>query len=351
MNALTKHVRHLLMRGNEKAIILALETLLDKGEEAYGGLLDIVESCVESNAGMDEENDCLLFAIPVLAWSRFSLPSGTLKTASLQDLSDILAKIVFTEKTEFQLANFIFSLDLLPKNFTETDVLFQTLKQCLESGTPFPLPTIPGQQESYLCDPLYFVGIAKIKKGLPIFRWQDTEQDKQLILNAWQEAATTALRPLFLGCTINALLPNAYHGACRDSENKNRAFSLQSAIGFLTQTLNVPAVFLDVIIGSFYDDSLSEYRISFLPHDNDEIIHGVVWPLLDNDEESMGILEGITELLREAGVMRITLSEQHYGMEFCDDCGSPLYPNRKGELAHVEAPSIESANDSTHQLH
>ena len=31
-------------------------------------------------------------------------------------------------------------------------------------------------------------------------------------------------------------------------------------------------------------------------------------------------------------------------MEFCDDCGAPLYPNAEAELVHAEMPEQAAAN-------
>ena len=44
------------------------------------------------------------------------------------------------------------------------------------------------------------------------------------------------------------------------------------------------------------------------------------------------------ETLREAGVTDIRAWPDVIEAEFCEDCGAPLYPNPKGEVAHTEMP-------------
>jgi uncharacterized protein YuzB (UPF0349 family) len=43
-------------------------------------------------------------------------------------------------------------------------------------------------------------------------------------------------------------------------------------------------------------------------------------------------------VLREAGVKDVIFLDHHFPLEFCDDCGAPLYPNAEGELVHAEMP-------------
>jgi len=39
--------------------------------------------------------------------------------------------------------------------------------------------------------------------------------------------------------------------------------------------------------------------------------------------------------------------EQRFPLEFCDDCGAPLYPNEDGEPVHPEMPE-QPASPSAH---
>ena len=52
---------------------------------------------------------------------------------------------------------------------------------------------------------------------------------------------------------------------------------------------------------------------------------------------------GKSSLVR-AGVKDVLFLDHHFPMEFCDDCGAPLYPNVEAELVHAEMPEQPTAN-------
>ena len=87
-------IDRLLEDNDEAALTAVLDQLYNAQERAYDALADLIESrCesrvshqVESRAGkIDKEFDQLLFIVPILAWSRFSIPSGAVPTASLSN--------------------------------------------------------------------------------------------------------------------------------------------------------------------------------------------------------------------------------------------------------------------------
>jgi hypothetical protein len=49
-------------------------------------------------------------------------------------------------------------------------------------------------------------------------------------------------------------------------------------------------------------------------------------------------VDEIFSLLRECGITDIKHHNEHFAMEFCDDCGAPLYCDREAELVHAEMP-------------
>ena len=54
--------------------------------------------------------------------------------------------------------------------------------------------------------------------------------------------------------------------------------------------------------------------------------------------------------LREAGITSVLMLDQRFPLEFCDDCGAPLYPNPEGEPVHAELPE-EQAETAPRHLH
>ena len=69
-----------LGRRNDDAVEAALEDLARSSQPAYDDLADLAESCAESTViDIDgQPHDTLLVVLPLLAWSRYRLPTTTL---------------------------------------------------------------------------------------------------------------------------------------------------------------------------------------------------------------------------------------------------------------------------------
>jgi hypothetical protein len=44
----------------------------------------------------------------------------------------------------------------------------------------------------------------------------------------------------------------------------------------------------------------------------------------------------------------VLLLDQRFPLEFCDDCGAPLYPNPEGEPVHAEMPEEQTEATPRH---
>jgi hypothetical protein len=69
----------------------------------------------------------LLFAAPLLAWSRFTIPAGKIPAEQLGNLRVQLQAHVFADGTKLGLADHLFSPDQLPQGYCETLQLAQRL--------------------------------------------------------------------------------------------------------------------------------------------------------------------------------------------------------------------------------
>ena len=114
---------------------------------------------------------------------------------------------------------------------------------------------------------------------------------------------------------------------------------------------------------------MDEFRIGFTLRQSPDVIYGVVWPLYgqEDEEETVSItleavmtpenvseelrtpIEEIVALLRACGITHIKRHSERFPMDFCDDCGAPLYPDAEGELMHAEMP--EDAPSGTEHFH
>ena len=109
-----------------------------------------------------------------------------------------------------------------------------------------------------------------------------------------------------------------------------------------------PASRIRATVAAFGDERIDEYRIGLTVDDGEEVVRGVVWPLLGSESEldDPSPLDRIREVLREAGVEHIRVWSEVSEPEFCEDCGAPLYPNPVNEIVHVEAPEEPSVGSA-----
>lgn len=346
MGPFADFVDTLLQHGAEDDINQALDHLFESNPKAHDELADMVEGRAESaRIVVDGQTmDVLLFAAPILAWSRFSIPSMTLPKAVLSTLKVQLSAHVFAADARLALADFLFSPDQLPRSFCETWQLNQQLASAAASGQHVTVDT-QGMPETarFLSDVRYLVGCIAVPSGSALFRWNEKEGQRERASKAWAQQGGANLEPLLTGCTLEVLSVDAYHSACRNADQRSRAYSLKASIAFLQATLNVQPAELQAVVGPCYDARMEEYRVGLGPLRGDEIYHGIVWPLLGSEDESTDVAGEIEALLRECGVHTMLFLDHHFPMEFCDDCGAPMFPNREAEMVHAEMPEQAEA--------
>ena len=346
-------VEKLLLNGAEDDLNAALDRLFDAHAAAHDALADTIEACAESSVvtHQGEEYDVLLFNAPILAWSRFSIPAGTIAKSTLQTLSVQLGAHAFSAQARIALADFLYSPDQLPRSFVDTWQLMRDLGGAALAGTPLKvdIETMP-ETNQFLSDTRDLLGAVVVPRGQALFRWNEADGGtRETALKEWMKQGGPSLEPLLTGCAFQPLLADAYHGACRTADLASRPYSLRASVAFLQTSLGKPAEALRAVIGGFHDQRLEEYRIGFGARDSEAIYHGVVWPLLGSEDENTDSTGEIESLLREAGIKDIVVHNQQFPFEFCDDCGAPLYPNADGDTVHAEMPEAPaSASQSLH---
>ena len=348
---LAELVEKLLHSGAEDDLNAALDRLFDAHAAAHDALADTIEACAESCVftHQGQEFDVLLFNAPILAWSRFSIPAGTIAKNALQTLSVQLGAHAFSAQARIALADFLYSPDQLPRSFVDTWQLMRDLGGAALAGTPLKvdIEAMP-ETNQFLSDTRYLLGAVVVPRGQAIFRWNETDGvTREGALKEWMKQGGPSLEPLLTGCAFQPLLADAYHGACRTADLASRPYSLRASVAFLQTSLGKPAEALRAVIGGFHDKRLEEYRIGFGPRDSDEIYHGIIWPLLGAEDENTEITSEVETLLRECGIKEIVVHNQRFLFEFCDDCGAPLYPNVEGEAIHAEMPEHSNAVSQT----
>ncbi|MDP1651148.1 MAG: DUF2863 family protein [Rhodocyclaceae bacterium] len=340
---LASTIERLLHGQDEAALNAALDHLYGAGGRAYDDLADLVEFCAESRhhalASSNAGQDVLLFAAPVLAWSRYTIPSGPITADVLATLRVQLQAHAFAADVRFGLADYFFSPDQLPQSYCETATLTEKLSKAALHGRDLKLdPAQMPETMSFLSDTRYLIGVVCVPTGGPLFRWQEEDGNRNDALKHWRAQGGEALRPLLPACALEPLLPQSFHAAVRDADRASRPYSLRSAVAFLQTTLNVAAGNLRAVVAPYYDRQIEEFRIGFTLDESAEVVHGVVWPLLENEDEAAELPAQIEAVLREAGVREVLVLDHRFPLEYCDDCGAPLYPNPDGEPVHAELP-------------
>ena len=338
---LAETVDGLLKNGGEDDINTALDRLFEANPRAHDELADMVESRAET-LRIDVQGqpfDVLLFAAPVLAWSRFSIPAGSLPKSTLQTLGVHLGAHVFGADARLALADYLFSPDQLPRSFCDTWQLTRELGEAALAGKPLTIDaSAMAETNRFLSDVRYLIGAVALPAGSALFRWNEKDGSKETALKEWIKQGSPSLEPLLTGCAWQPLLPDAYHAACRNADRLSRPYSLKASVAFLQTTLSLMPADIRAVVGPCYDRRMEEYRIGLGPKGSEQVFHGLVWPLLGNEDEATDAIAEIESTLREAGVQEVLFLDHHFPMEFCDDCGAPLFPNADAELVHAEMP-------------
>jgi hypothetical protein len=343
---LAELVDRLLDANDEAAMNAALDHLYGAGGRAYDELADMIEYRAEAhkheNGASGTTQDVLLFAAPVLAWSRYAIPSGAITGDALTSLRVQLQAHVLAADIRFGLCDFLFSPDQLPQSYCETAALSDKLAKAALHGRDLKIDV--GQMPetmNFLSDTRYLIGVVCAPAGTPLFRWQEADGSRNEALKQWRAQGGEVLRSILPACAMEPLLPQSFHAAVREADRASRPYSLRSAVAFLQTTLNVSAGNLRAVVAPYYDRQLEEFRVGFTVGEAVEVVHGVVWPLLENEEEASEMPSQIEGVLREAGLREVIVLEHRFPLEYCDDCGAPLYPNPEGEPVHAELPEPE----------
>lgn len=344
---LAEAIRSLLEENNEEGLNSALDVLHGRDSMAYDALADLIES--QSESASVGTHQVQLLAIPLLAWSRFNIPAMSVSAAVLDALRDMLKAHVLADTAKLSIADYLFSPDQLPQGFCPTAEMTMMLgKAALHNqNVRIETDTLP-ESMKFLSDSRYLLAAVAVPTGGPLFRWQEKDSLRTQAEKTWQQHGADLFRSMLAGCAAEFLLPQGYFSACRETDRSARPFSLKACTDFLITTLEIPSCQLQAVIAPFYEEALVEYRVGFTRVGKKDVLYGLVWPLLEPGEEAGDVPGQIESLLREQGVEQIIRLEHQFPVEFCDDCGSPLYPNPDGEVVHAEMPEEEGTAPPQH---
>ncbi|KQN70211.1 hypothetical protein ASF04_10015 [Duganella sp. Leaf61] len=381
--SLDAQLQKLLKTGHQDTIDATLNALFREDLNAYDVLMDGVEAASESSSivletadGVSKPYDVLLVAAPILAWTRFAIASGPIPADILNTLSAHFSAHLLADGTQMAMSPTLFSIDQLPRSHVETWGKVHKLAQAALKGTVLKANTKVPETAPFLADTRYLMVAVVAPAGAPLFRWQmpahqaNFATERANVLEQWRAQATPTVNRLLPGCGVELLLPEAYYMACREADKQIRPVSIRAAVHYLTHTLSIEPSELRAVIAGFGEENgegqIDEYRVAFTRRSSPDVIYGVVWPLYGQEDEEGTPPEGpaailpatqkpvtpmddIVNHLNEAGITQIKRHAERYVVEFCDDCGAPLFADPVGELAHAEMP--EDTPSGTEHFH
>lgn len=356
-NLLDTLLSKLLLGRKNTTIEAALDHMLADELEGYEILFEHAETCSESaevnHAGKDY--DALLISAPIVAWTRYRLPDGTLSAKQQQQLASGLHTHILADEAKLALMPHLINFDQMPQSFHETRLWTQRLAmQALEAPSEAPAASGPVPLDGMLADARFLVGVVVVPKGEPLFRWQ-TDTLKPLTVRdtsykQWTEAATKILSAMFTGCQAEYLLPDAFYNNNREADRRIRPLALKAAVTWLQTAADLAPADLRAVIVGCGEATTQEYRVGFSTRDDNNVVYGCIWPVLSKEEalpemmdsDHIAVTDEITALLKELGLPEIRRLPGLYPVEFCDDCGAPSFPNVLGEMEHPELPDETS---------
>ncbi len=354
---LAQRLEKMLDSNHPQALYDALDRLQQADAEAYGALIEAVEDCAEMLQVEDEQGnkwDCLLLSAPLVVWTRFRIPSGPIPAEAASALATQWQAHVLAQGARHVMLPYLYSVDQLPRDFSELRRLLRRLATAAVGGaTPkIDLKSLPETAEMF-ADSRFLLSVIAVPAGQPMFRWQEIDAkdhaSRVTCLEQWVAQGRPTLEPLLAGCGFECLLPDAYHLNLREADRRTRPYAVQAAVHFLTHALKLEASELEASVAPFGTERIDEYRIGLSAGDPEAVAQGIVWPLLGSETEAdePTPLDRIREVLREAGVNEIHVWAELNEPEFCEDCGTPLFPNARGDTVHAEMPE-DIEPDITH---
>jgi len=344
----------LLSNQNQTVLELALDQTFKSQTAAFEILADAIETSSEtvSYEFAGKSYEVLLLAIPIIAQTRYAIPSGPIRNGLIAEVVEYVKELICAKQINLSIIPWLYSIDQIPQSHSQTRLLLEKMaKSAVEQAdVVYQLKEMP-ETIPVLADPRFILCAVAVEVGQPMFVWQlddPLREERGVALKQWQLAMHSVLSELLPGCEFEVLLPDAFFTNCREADKRVRPLSLSAAVNFLESTLGVTPTELSCVIAPFGHEMTDEFRISFAIKGHPEIIYGVVWPLYDRETVSIDDIENggggnttielISDTLHGAGVGDVFKHAMLFTPEMCEDCGVPLFPNRSAEVVHAEMP-------------
>jgi hypothetical protein len=348
-------LNRLLNNQNQQVIEAALDQTFKNQTPAFEILADAIETAAESliYESDGKQYEVLLMATPIIAQTRYTIPSGPIKTSLVAEVVEYLKELILSKHSKLSIIPWLYSIDQIPQSHSQTRLLLEKMaKSAVEQAdVVYELKGMP-ETVPVLADPRFILCAVAVEIGQPMFVWQEDDiarVERSVATKRWQAAMESVLSELLPGCEFEIMLPDAFFTNCREADKRVRPLSLTAAVNYLESTLGVTPAELSCVVAPFGAEITDEFRISFAIKGHPEIIYGVVWPLYDRETVSTediedgggsnSTIELISDTLDAAGVGDVFKHAMLFTPEMCEDCGVPLFANRSADTVHAEMPA------------
>ena len=342
--ALEAKCRQALDKGEDSDIESALAQLKKEESSAYDELLSMAEDCAQSL--IKPKSTSLLVLIPILAWSRYRIPFGKLPDAMLEGIAKLYQQYFTQANTRIRIGSSLVSSDHLPEGLGPVRKLLTQfaagssrktigVTEIASLMTQNPPPDFSDSRFLVLS-----VTAPKLEDLFPAFT-----QDREEYARNFMEFALGChrlLEPALVGCVFQVQYPCAFFSAWRQTDASMQVFALKALVDFVCCMGFVPRQLIATTAVFFHPqpndtDPTNEVRIGIsLATQPNRIIAGVVWPIATGEPEDSQQAAG--QILSACCIDKIVTLDQTFPMEWCEDCGAPLYAAPNGLVTHIELP-------------
>lgn len=341
---LQRLTREAIDDGDDTEIEAALAALKSAQPSAYDQLLTFAEESAQSI--VTDAGASMLFIVPLLAWSRYRNFCGEIAASAASRVAQSFKRLMTSGKDDVvvRIGNVLIAPEHIPETLTETRTVLARLIASHEDqeGDVVDLrDLIDKPAAADFADSRYLLVAVSAKTPADIFR-PATESyiDRARAMMNFCLEAHASLEFAMIGTVFEVQPPGAFFAAWRETESAMRVWSLKSLVDFIGSMGYEPQ---DVIASAGFfvptnqenTDLVPELRIGISPRRNAErVVSGVAWPV--SAEEMESVRELATSVLHAKGLRNIVIHEQDFPLEWCEDCGSPLYANPQGMVVHIE---------------
>lgn len=336
-----------LARGDDTELEAALSLLKEPNPPAYEELLGAAEECAQSV--VDEKGAALLMLIPLMAWSRYKNYAGVIDSEILIELAGSVQKHLAGVDAEVAIGNVLFTAENIPESLTDVRKLLNRLRESTETVVDI-RSIVTKAPVADFADTRYMACVVKAPKPSGLFRSpMETVIERARAQMEFCLDAHFLLEMPMIGSVFEVEPPCAFFTAWRQSEAAMRVWTVKSLVDFVACMGHEPqsviaSVAMFVPGAKSAEDAMTEIRVGICPaNDPGRVAAGIAWPVMNEEfEQAEGL---VNDVLMSKGVTNIVLHPQSFPLEWCEDCGAPLYANADGLVVHVDFAQDEESRE------